>query len=198
MKNYRINVTITDDLGIGSGCDIIINGKQCFLDEEEKSKTFEIENSSGICEISITKKNVWKDHSKALIFVLSFSDMVIGLLDGFGPNEAFSCDNMPFEIDFSHNTIEEGDASFKYKLSDMIKTDEDNLAPWSRLVSFEAGILAVLVVAIFAILGFVFKGFIGVILWLCALPTAGILSYFAKRKALSRMEKIRSKDIYLI
>ncbi len=190
MDNKRIIVNVEGDLPIRCRVFITINGKDFVIFSDEKDNSFEIENESGIVEIAIKKENIWNTRSKSAIFINTLLDLLMGMVAGTG-SQGDAVESMPFGIDHTLNTTVDNDTVFSYKLSDLLSIDDANIPEWVKFVSFQAGIAFVLVAAVMVILGIIFKGFIGIVLMIAALPLAGVLSFAGRSNVLNLLDTLK-------
>ena len=167
-----------------------INGKDFVIFSDEKDNSFEIESDSGIVEIEIKKENIWKTRSKATVFISTLLDFVMGIVAGTG-SQGDAVESIPFEIDNSLNTMVDKDTVYSYKLSELVSIDDEKIPEWQRFVSFEAGIVLILVAAVMVLLGVIFKGFIGITLMIAALPLAAVIAVVGRSNVLNLLNTLK-------
>ena len=190
MDNKHIIVNIEGDLPVRCRVFLKINGKDFVIFSDEKDNSFEIESDSGIVEIEIKKENIWKTRSKATVFISTLLDFVMGIVAGTG-SQGDAVESIPFEIDNSLNTMVDKDTVYSYKLSELVSIDDEKIPEWQRFVSFEAGIVLILVAAVMVLLGVIFKGFIGITLMIAALPLAAVIAVVGRSNVLNLLNTLK-------
>ena len=190
MTNKRIIVNVEGDLPIRCRVFLKINGKDFVIFSDEKDNSFEIENDTGIVEIEIKKENIWKTESKATIFITSLLDLIMGIFAGTG-SQGDAVESLPFGIDYTFNTTVDDYTVYSFKLSEYMSIDEEKVPDWERFVTIEVGVAFALVVAVMVLLGIIFKGFIGILLMIAAIPLAAVIAVVGRSNVLNLLDTLK-------
>lgn len=190
MENKRIIVNVEGDLPIRCRVFLKINGEDFVIFSDEKDNSYEIENESGIVEIEIYKENIWQKRPRPVIFISTLLDLIMGMVSGTG-SQGDAVESIPFGIEHTLNTTVDRDCVFLFKLSEHMSIDDEKISEWQKLVSFEAGIAFALVVAVMVVLGIIFKGFVGIILMVAALPLAAVLTLVGRSNVLNLLDTLK-------
>ena len=190
MDKKRIIVNVEGDLPIRCRVFLKINGKDFVIFSDEKDNSFEIETDTGIFEIEIKKENIWKTESKATILITTLLDLIMGVFAGTG-SQGDAVESLPFGIDYTLNTTVDDYTVYSFKLSEYMSIDEEKVPDWERFVTIEAGVAFALVVAVMVLLGIIFKGFIGIILMIAALPLAAVIAVVGRSNVLNLLDTLK-------
>lgn len=158
-----MKLEIVNDTDLDISCDVIIDDKKYFLQQDDKVVSYQIPPQKVIVNLHLFKEDIWKLKTRLNTFFLKLyiMDLTFGNLS--------ESNNLPFSIDYMLTIANIAEISCKkIFLSDIICIDKDSLTLWRKNSYFQCVMIALTIIFIGIILSFIFSGwhklFFGVII----------------------------------